>query len=94
MVKQPRHQVIHNMLWAESCPPPNSHVTDRVGFPGGASGKEPAYQCRRLEFDPWVRNIPWRRTLPVCVPGDSHGPGSLAGYSPYIHKESDVTEAT
>ena len=41
------------MLWAELCPPPNSHVTDRVGFPGGASGKEPAYQCRRLELDPW-----------------------------------------
>ena len=34
-----------------------------VGFPGGASGKEPAFQCRRhrrLRFDPWVRKIPWR----------------------------------
>ena len=32
-----------------------------VGFPGGASGKEPPYQCRRckrLGFDPWVRKIP------------------------------------
>ena len=31
---------------------------------GGASGKESAYQCRRLKrcgFDPWVRKIPWRR---------------------------------
>ena len=30
------------------------------GFPGGASGKEPACQCRRQKrhrFDPWVRNI-------------------------------------
>ena len=29
-----------------------------MGFPGGASGKEPAYQCRRhkgLRFNPWVR---------------------------------------
>ena len=34
------------------------------GFPGCASGKEPACQCRRLKrcrFDPWVREIPWRR---------------------------------
>ena len=34
------------------------------GFPGGAGGKEPAYQCRRHErrrFNPWVRKIPWRR---------------------------------
>ena len=38
----------------------NSHL----GFPGGANSKEPAGQCRRrerLELDPWVRKIPWRR---------------------------------
>ena len=31
------------------------------GFLGGASDKEPPYQCRkpmRLGFDPWVRKIP------------------------------------
>jgi len=30
------------------------------GFPGGTSGKEPAYQCRsrkRFGFDPWVGKI-------------------------------------
>ena len=35
-----------------------------VGFPGGASGKEPACQCRRpkrLGFDSWVGKIPWSR---------------------------------
>ena len=35
-----------------------------TGFPGGASGKEPACQCRRLKrhrFNPWVGRIPWRR---------------------------------
>ena len=35
-----------------------------MGFPGGASGKEPACQCRRLKrhkFNAWVRKIPWRR---------------------------------
>ena len=34
------------------------------GFPGGASGKEPACQCRRhkrRELDSWVRKIPCRR---------------------------------
>ena len=33
-------------------------------FPGGASGKEPACQCRRFKrcsFNPSVRKIPWRR---------------------------------
>ena len=32
-------------------------------FPGGASGKEPACQCRKHEthgFNPWVEKIPWR----------------------------------
>ena len=35
-----------------------------MGFPGGASGKEPACQCRRhkrLQFDPWIGKIPRNR---------------------------------
>jgi len=31
-------------------------------------------QCRRPRFDPWVRNIPWRREwqpIPVFLPGES-----------------------
>jgi len=28
------------------------------GFPGDAGDKEPACQCRRCRFDPWVRKIP------------------------------------
>ena len=27
-------------------------------FPGGSEGKESCMQCRRSEFDPWVRKIP------------------------------------
>ena len=37
-----------------------------MDFPGGASGKEPTWQCRRHKrrgFDPWVRKIPLRRAL-------------------------------
>ena len=26
------------------------------------------------------------------LPGESHGQRSLAGYSPWVHKESDTTE--
>ena len=70
-----------------------------LGFPGGASGKEPACQCRRHKrcgFDPWVRKISWRRAwqpILVCLPGESHGQRSLAGYRPWGCKESDKTEA-
>ena len=66
-------------------------------LPGDASGKEPAWQCRRQEFDPWVRKIPWRRawqSTPVFLPGESHGQRNLAGYSQEGHKESDMTEQT
>ena len=55
-------------------------------FPGGASGKEPVCQSRRLKshkFDPWVRKIPWSRVwhpTAVFLPGESHGQRSLAGY--------------
>ena len=48
--------------------------------------------CR---FDPWAGNIPWRREwqpTPVFLPGEFHGQRSLAGYSLWGHKESDVTE--
>ena len=31
---------------------------------------------------------------PVLLPGESHGQGSLAGHSPWGHKESDTTEVT
>ena len=47
-------------------------------------------------FDPWVGKVPWRRKwppTPVCLPGESHGQRSPAGYSPRGHKEPDATEA-
>ena len=31
-----------------------------LGFPAGASGKEPACRCKGCGFDPWVGKIPWR----------------------------------
>ena len=52
-------------------------------------------QCKRTRLDPWIGKIPQRRewlsTL-VFLPGEFHGQRSLAGYSPWGHKESDMTE--
>ena len=52
------------------------------GFPGGTSGKEHTYQCRRckrLGFDPWVGKRA-QQPIPVFLSGESHGQSSLAGY--------------
>ena len=49
----------------------------------------------RPVFDPWVGKIPWRREqlpTPVFWPGEFHGQRSLAGYSPWGHREQDTTE--
>ena len=54
-----------------------------MGFPGGASGKEPTCKCRRhkrCRFYPWLGKIPWRKVWqppPVFLPGESHGQRSL-----------------
>ena len=69
-----------------------------MGFPGDTSGRESACQCgkwKRLGFHPWVGMMPWRRKwlpTPVSLFRESHGQRSLAGYSPWAHKESDMTE--
>ena len=48
-------------------------------------------------FYPLVGKISWRRTqqlTPVFFPGEFHGERSLASYSPWSCKESDMTEPT
>ena len=74
-----------------------SHLSTS-GFPGGASGKESACQCKRrkrLGFDPCIGKIlwseKWQATL-VFLPGKFHVQRSLLGYSPWGCKESDRTE--
>ena len=45
----------------------------------------------RHGFDPWVGKVPWRRVwwpTPVFLPGESHGQGSLVGYSLWGHEGS------
>ena len=61
---------------------------DTMALPGGASGKEPCYQCWRRKrggFDPWVGKVPWRRACqptPVFLPEESHRQSSLEGSVP------------
>ena len=44
----------------------------------------------------WVQSLHWEDSLEkemaVFLPGKSHGERSLAGYRPWGHKESDMTE--
>ena len=59
------------------------------------ASKEFSQQCRRHGFDPWVRKTSWRREwqpTPVLLPQQFRGQRSLAGYSPWDRKESDMTE--
>ena len=65
-----------------------------VGFPGDSDSKDSACNAGN-GFNPWVGMIPWRKkyqSSPVFLPGKSHEQRSLAGYSPWVHKESDTTE--
>ena len=62
-----------------------------LGFPGGSDGKESAHSVG----DPWVGKIPWsgeRLPTPVFWPAEFHGQRSLAGYSPWGCRQSDMTE--
>ena len=84
-------------VWGR-CGGTNSCVRPIQGFPGGASGKEPACQSRRrkrLRLYSWVRKIPWRRQwlpTPVFLPGKFHEQRSLASYNLWGCKELDMTE--
>ena len=56
------------------------------GVPWWLRGKTICLQCRRPGFNPWVRNILWRREqlpTPVFSSGEFHGQRSLMGYSPW-----------
>ena len=80
------------------CSLEKSQVPFHPRFPRWPSGKEPACHCRRCRrhgFNPWFRKIPQRRAwqpTPVFLPGESRGQKSLVGHSPWVGKESDMTE--
>ena len=60
-----------------------------------SGGKETPCNAKRPRFNLRVGKIPWRRKwqpTPVFLLGEFHGQRSLAGYSPWGHKESDSTK--
>ena len=69
-----------------------------VGFPGGAVVKNPPANAGGAGdpgLIPGSGRVPWRRKwqpTAVFLPGESHGPRSLMGYSPWGRKESNTTE--
>ena len=66
-----------------------------VGFPGGSDDKESACNAGDLGSIPRLGRSPGGghgKPTPVFLPRESHGQRSLAGYSPWAHKESDTTQ--
>ena len=52
-------------------------------------------RCTRPRLNLWVGRMLWRRAwqpTPIFLPGEFHGQWSLAGYSPWGHKELDTAE--
>ena len=69
-----------------------------MGFPGGSDSKESACNAGYPGLIPGLGRSPGKRNgyplTPVFLPEESRGQRSLAGYSPWGRKESDVTEHT
>ena len=71
------------------------YVRIHGGFPGGSGGKESARNAGDPDLIPGLGRSPEEgngNPLPVFLPGESHRQRSLAGYSPWGHKESGTTE--
>ena len=64
-----------------------------LGFPGSSESKESACNAGNSGLILGLGKSPgeWQPT-PVFLPGESHGQRSLAGYSPWGHKELDAIE--
>ena len=68
---------------------------DLLGSSGDSDGKK--YACNVGDWGsiPGSERPPWRREwlpFPVFLPGEFHGQMSLKGYSPWSHKQLDMTE--
>ena len=66
-----------------------------LGFPGGSNGKESAYNAGDLGSIPGLeRSRGEGNSYPLQYSGleNPYGQRSLAGYSPWGHKESDMTD--
>ena len=74
---------------------PTRFVADRKKRPHAKLTKRVTLSTlMKLEFL-GSHDVFWRRAwqpTPVFLPGESHGQRSLEGYSPWGHKELDMTE--
>ena len=80
-------------LFSRAVPAVISLVAGVVGLGPVTLGLTPIATSSKLLSK--VRKIPWRKQwqpTPVFLPGESHGKRSLAGYSLWGCKESDITE--
>ena len=85
-------QTFSNLPFVELLSAP--HTLPGLGFSGGSSGKQSACDGGNVaSISGWEdpRRRAWQPT-PVFLPGEVHRQRSLAGYSPWGHKESDTTE--
>ena len=76
---------------------PNLHVFLKdlhMGFPGDSDGKVSARNARDRDSIPGLGRSPEEKgqPTPAFMPGKSHSPRSLVGYSSWGCKESDTTE--
>ena len=66
-----------------------------MGFPGGLDSKESACNAEDLGSIPGLGRSPGRghgNQFQYSCLENPHGQRSLTGYSPWDHKESDITE--
>ena len=65
-----------------------------MGFPAGSGGKKNLPTMQETLVQPLDREVPLKgmpTPTPVFFLGESHEQRSLMGYSPWGHKESDMT---
>ena len=65
------------------------------GFPGGSDGKESACNSGDLGSIPGSGRYPGEENSSPTLeflPGESHGQKIVVGYSPWGHKESDMSK--
>ena len=75
----------------------STHVLSIYNFPGGIVVKNLPINVgdKKVRYHSWVGKISWRRKwqpIPAFLLGQSHGQGSLVGYSPRSCKESDMID--
>ena len=91
---------VHNESRKEQSKLNSVFVYPRVGFPRWLSGKQPTCNAEDTgdsDLIPVMGRAPeggHGYPITVFLLGESHGQRRLVGYSPWCHKESDMTEVT